>query len=108
MLTLNSSSMISASCSLGSTDNVLSVATRTSSDDDVLLSVVCTMAVLPSISVDGGVAVEGPAVDALEFRDIEDLGTPETWPKEVCCDVDYFDVNNVTRPSSFCSVGQHV
>lgn len=90
MFTLNSSSIISASCSLGSTDNVLSVATRTSSDDDVLLSVVCTVAVLPSIPVDEGVAVEGPAGDALEFRDIGDLGngTPETWPKEICCDVD--------------------
>ena len=90
MFTMNSSSIISAFCSLGSTDNVLSVATRTSSDDDVLLSVVCTVAVFPSISVDGGVAVEGPAVDALEFRDIGDLGngTPETLPKEICCDVD--------------------
>ena len=81
MFTLNSSSVVSASCSLGSTDNVLSVATRTSSDNDVLLSVVCTVAVLPSIPVDRGV------VDALEFRDIGDLGngTPET---SLCCDVD--------------------
>lgn len=49
--------------------------------------------------------MEGPVAQALEFKDTGDLGiTPSyTWPDDVACSVDWFDVNNVMRPSSFCS-----
>ena len=49
--------------------------------------------------------MEGPAAEALESKDIGDLGKTrlEVRSNGVVFTVDVLDVSNVTSPSSFCS-----
>lgn len=49
--------------------------------------------------------MEGPVAEALESKDTGDLGKRplDAWPDRFACNIGWFDVNNVMRPSSFCS-----